>query len=131
MESDKRSLERTVTKANLTRSKSIERSEKGSALDELSNGKLELENRELRHKIRRLETQLAEKEAELIRLRNHKCSDVMDRSGELERCRAAQLQAERLLEAREQSHRQQVLRLENQVRFQIVCLRIFFFNLFF
>ena len=31
--------------------------------------------------------------------------------------RAAQLQAERLLEAREQSHRQQVLRLENQVGF--------------
>ncbi|KAI4457559.1 hypothetical protein MML48_7g00015987 [Holotrichia oblita] len=32
-----------------------------------------------------------------------------------ERYRAAQLQAERLLEAREQSHRQQVTRLENQV----------------
>ena len=61
--------------------------------------------------------QLAEKEAELARLRSHVCSDVKtDRSGEIERVRAAQLQAERLLEAREQSHRQQVLRLENQVR---------------
>lgn len=34
---------------------------------------------------------------------------------EIERTRAAQLQAERLLEAKEQSHRQQVSRLENQV----------------
>lgn len=59
--------------------------------------------------------QLAEKESELTRLRSHKCDSVTDRSGDLERSRAAQLQAERLLEAREQSHRQQVLRLENQV----------------
>lgn len=44
----------------------------------------------------------------------------MDRSGELERYRAGQLQAERLLEAREQSHRQQVLRLENQVSYYLV-----------
>lgn len=58
-----------------------------------------------------------EKEAELSRLRSHVCSDMKtDRSGEIERVRAAQLQAERLLEAREQSHRQQVLRLENQIQ---------------
>lgn len=49
-------------------------------------------------------------------MRSHQCSDAKtDRTGEIERVRAAQLQAERLLEAREQSHRQQVLRLENQV----------------
>lgn len=34
---------------------------------------------------------------------------------DLERYRAGQLQAERMLEAREQSHRQQIHRLENQV----------------
>lgn len=52
----------------------------------------------------------------MARLRSHVCSEIKtDRSGEIERVRAAQLQAERLLEAREQSHRQQVLRLENQV----------------
>lgn len=33
----------------------------------------------------------------------------------MEKYRAGQLQAERLLEAREQSHRQQVQRLESQV----------------
>lgn len=38
-----------------------------------------------------------------------------ERSGDIERYRSAHLQAERLLDAREQSHRQQVLRLENQV----------------
>lgn len=45
------------------------------------------------------------------------CSrSTLDRSGELEKYRAGQLQAERLLEAREQSHRQQVQRLESQVK---------------
>ena len=48
--------------------------------------------------------------------------NVIDRSGTIERIRAAQLQAERLLEAKELSHRQQVSRLENQVRFFINLL---------
>lgn len=68
--------------------------------------------------LRRLEAQLVDKEAEIIRLRSQLSSDMKpDRTAEIERLRAAQLQAERLLEAREQSHRQQVLRLENQVIF--------------
>lgn len=70
---------------------------------------LEQEVRELRLKVRRLETQLAEKEAELARRRG-----TSDRVADSERLRASQQQSERLLEAREQSHRQQVLRLENQ-----------------
>ena len=37
------------------------------------------------------------------------------RSGDIERYKLGQRQAERLLEAREESHRQTVLRLENQV----------------
>lgn len=70
-------------------------------------------------KLRRLEAQLVDKEAEITRLRSQLSSDMKpDRTAEIERLRAAQLQAERLLEAREQSHRQQVLRLENQV----ICL---------
>lgn len=69
-------------------------------------------------KLRRLEAQLVDKEAEITRLRSQLSSDMKpDRTAEIERLRAAQLQAERLLEAREQSHRQQVLRLENQVIF--------------
>ena len=68
--------------------------------------------------VRRLEAQLMDKEAEITRLRSQLSSDMKpDRTAEIERLRAAQLQAERLLEAREQSHRQQVLRLENQVIF--------------
>lgn len=102
------------------RSKSYERPEKAQMELMGSNinvDTLEQENRELRLRLRRLETQLAEKEAELIRLKSsHSHSHSgLDRSGEIERLRAAQLQAEKLLEAREQSHRQQVLRLENQV----------------
>lgn len=109
------------------RSKSYERPEKSDTY-EIDNGvkrdnHLDQENRELRIKIRRLESDLAEKEAELIRLRSLRPADVhFDKSSELEQVRAAQLQAERLLEAREQSHRQQVLRLENQVN----CFTVFY-----
>ncbi|KAF7402943.1 hypothetical protein HZH66_005210 [Vespula vulgaris] len=127
LETEKRTLENQVStlKSVGTRSKSYERPEKahiellGSSY---SFDNLEQENRELRLKIRRLETQLAEKEAELIRAKSiytHSHSILessRDRTGEIERLRAAQLQAEKLLEAREQSHRQQVIRLENQIQ---------------
>lgn len=43
-------------------------------------------------------------------------SNIPVKHTDLERYRAGQLQAERMLEAREQSHRQQIHRLENQVR---------------
>lgn len=79
---------------------------------------IEQENRDLRLKVRKLENQLMEKEAELSRLK----TKIMDNpklaaggGGDIERYRSAQQQAERLLEAREQSHRQQILRLENQI----------------
>lgn len=125
LEADKRNLERQLSLYKSTsRSKSYERPEKAHA--ELLGTSFDIdhfeqENRELRLKVRRLETQLAEKEAELIRVKSsyvhtHSIYDYSrDRMGEIERLRAAQLQAEKLLEAREQSHRQQVLRLENQV----------------
>ncbi|XP_032664691.1 rootletin isoform X3 [Odontomachus brunneus] len=127
LEADKRNLERQVAsaKTNVIRSKSYERPEKAHMEllgTSYSLDNLEHENRELRLKVRRLETQLAEKEAELIRAKSahvhsHSLLDTnRDRCGELERIRAAQLQAEKLLEAREQSHRQQVLRLENQIQ---------------
>lgn len=78
--------------------------------------RLEIENRELRHKMSQLQTELTEKENELARLRSQRpgMEAKFDRA-EIERYRAAQLQAERLLEAREQSHRQQINRLEHQV----------------
>lgn len=107
------------------RSKSYERPEKAHVEllgSYMSGDNFEQEIRELRLRSRRLETQLAEKEAECMRIKTsqahaHSMMDLSrDRSGELERFRAAQLQAEKLLEAREQSHRQQVLRLENQVQ---------------
>lgn len=85
----------------------------------LDHSVIEQENRDLRMKVRRLETLIAEKESELARAKakvfdNPKCLP----GGDAERYRSAQLQAERLLDAREQSHRQQVLRLENQVGFE-------------
>ncbi|XP_020278588.1 rootletin isoform X2 [Pseudomyrmex gracilis] len=127
LESDKRNLEHQVASGkaiSIARSKS-ERPEKAHV--ELlgtcySFDNLEHENRELRLKVRKLETQLAEKETELIRVKStyihssHLLDTSRDRSCELERIRAAQLQAEKLLEAREQSHRQQVSRLESQIQ---------------
>lgn len=109
LESEKRSLER------MGRGKSFEVSEKYDK-EGFEIGRYEQENRELRSRIGQLERELNEKEEELSKWRNHRCGgfDKFDRS-EMERYRAAQLQAERLLEAREQSHRQQVARLENQV----------------
>lgn len=140
LETDKRNLERQLSllKSTSARSKSYERPEKahtellGSSFD-LDH--FEQENRELRLKLRRLETQLAEKEAELIRVKSsythtHSVFDYSrDRTGEIERLRAAQLQAEKLLEAREQSHRQQVLRLENQVLISYSSLFVIVVNI--
>lgn len=98
-------------------SKSYERPEKyetDSSITELD--RYEQENRELRLKVSRLENELSERETELSRLRSQRPGlDAKFDRAEIERYRAAQLQAERLLEAREQSHRQQVARLENQV----------------
>lgn len=116
-------------KGGVIRSKSYERPEKAH-IELLGTGysldSLEHENRELRLKIRKLENQLTEKEAELIRVKSsyiHSSHSLLessrDRSCEFERIRAAQLQAEKLLEAREHSHRQQISRLENQVYIHI------------
>lgn len=80
---------------------------------------IERENRELRMKVRRLETQLAEKEAELARVKAKLLETPKYLPNDAERYRSAQIQAERILDAREQSHRQQVLRLENQVHYHI------------
>ncbi|XP_058462467.1 rootletin isoform X2 [Malaya genurostris] len=85
----------------------------------LDHTQIEHESRELRMKVRRLETLLAEKEAELARAKAKSLESPLKTggcgSGDVERYRSAQIQAERLLDAREQSHRQQVLRLENQI----------------
>lgn len=117
IESENRHLERAMSKTP-SRSKSYERQEKyelDSSLSDRYTQKFEQENRELRLKISKLESELADKESELSRLKLHSSSDSKYISGDAERYRAAQLQAERLLDAREQSHRQQVQRLEQQV----------------
>ncbi|XP_060648452.1 rootletin isoform X2 [Drosophila nasuta] len=82
----------------------------------LDHSTIEQETRDLRLKVRRLETLLAEKESELARCKarmhdSSKCNDGLD----ADRYRSAQMHAEKLLDAREQSHKQQVLRLENQI----------------
>ena len=126
LEVDKRNLERQLSsaKSGAVRSKSYERPEKAHAElvgSSITAEHLEQENRDLRLRIRRLETMLAEKEAKLVRFKSNHSHSILethssrDRIVEIERLRAAQLQAEKLLEAREQSHRQQILRLENQV----------------
>lgn len=126
LETENRNLERNAAKSqSVSRSKSYERPEKYE-LEALSSTdrdstRLEQENRDLKMKIARLENELAERETELARIKAQRpipttLDSKFDRA-EIERYRAAQLQAERLLEAREQSHRQQVARLENQVSF--------------
>lgn len=78
---------------------------------------LKQENHELKIKLRRLESLLAEKEAELTRLRTKLIENTKCPVENVEKYRAAQLQSERLLDIREQHHRQQITQLENQVRF--------------
>lgn len=73
------------------------------------------ENQDLKIKIRRMETMLAEKESELARLKTKLLDSSKCPVDDADRYRAAQLQSERLLDVREQHHRQQVLQLENQV----------------
>lgn len=81
------------------------------------------ENQDLKIKIRRLETLLAEKESEVARLRTKLIdASVKCPKDDTDKYRLAQLQSERLLDAREQHHRQQIVQLENQV-----CLNQFFF----
>ncbi|ALC47431.1 Rootletin [Drosophila busckii] len=81
----------------------------------LDHATIEQESRDLRLKVRRLETLLAEKESELARCKarmhdGNKCDSL-----DTDRYRSAQMHAEKVLDAREQSHKQQVLRLENQI----------------
>lgn len=74
------------------------------------------ENQDLKLKIRRLETLLAEKETELARLKTKLLETSLKCPAEdVDRIRAAQVQSERFLDAREQHHKQQVAQLENQV----------------
>ena len=81
----------------------------------LDHTQIENECRDLRMKVRRLETLLAEKEAELARVKAKFSESPKCSTNDAERYRHAQLQAERLLDARENSHKQQILRLENQI----------------
>lgn len=84
----------------------------------LDHSQIEQESRDLRMKLRRLETLLAEKEAELARAKTKIVDSIKTLPGDLtsdSRYRSAQAQSERMLDAREQTHRQQTLRLENQI----------------
>lgn len=76
---------------------------------------LRQENHDLKIKIRRLETQLAEKESELARLRAKLIDSLKCPIDDIEKHRAAQYKSERLLDVREQHHQQQIGQLENQV----------------
>lgn len=81
----------------------------------LDHAQIENECRDLRMKVRRLETLLAEKEAELARAKAKFSESPKCSTNDAERYRHAQLQAERLLDARENSHKQQIVRLENKI----------------
>lgn len=84
----------------------------------LDHSVIEEENRNLRMKVRRLETLLAEKEAELARAKSRLLESTNYSSNDSNKYRKASLHSEKVLDAREEAHRQQVLRLENQVSLQ-------------
>lgn len=77
------------------------------------------ENHELKLKICRLETQMAEKESELVRLRAKLIESTKCSFDDIGKHRAAHMKTERLSDIREQSYRQQIDQLENQVRWLI------------
>lgn len=89
---------------------------------------LKQENYDLKIKIRRLETLLAEKEAELARLQAKLIDSTKCPMDDLEKHRAAQMKSERLLDIREQSHRQHINQLENQVKIFNLSFAFFFFS---
>ncbi|KAF4520433.1 hypothetical protein B566_EDAN004004 [Ephemera danica] len=106
---------------SLERAKSTSRGYESSAVMQSGDNSgalpaLEQELREVRLKVRRLETQLAEREAELSR---RGAPAGAERSADIERLRSSQQQAERLLEAREQSHRQQIQLLREQLNQEV------------
>ncbi|XP_021966224.1 rootletin isoform X2 [Folsomia candida] len=77
---------------------------------------LEEENSDLRRKISKMDAEIRDMERRHVK----HVADVtlqvkQERDFELERARAAKLQAERLLEAREGNYRQQIQRLEQQI----------------
>lgn len=78
-------------------------------------GILKQENHELKIRIRRLEAHLAEKESEYARLKAKLIESSKCTIEDMDKHRTAQLKSERLLDIREQSHRQQINQLENQV----------------
>ncbi|XP_077288901.1 ciliary rootlet coiled-coil, rootletin [Arctopsyche grandis] len=114
-----RQLEAEKRAAKTTRSKTLH--SLGADVSDPLISMYEQENRELKIKIRRLENQLAEKEAELSIARS-KCMEGGNIRGgnasrdEIDRLRASALQSERLLESRESSYRQQIMRLESQIQ---------------
>lgn len=70
---------------------------------------------DLKIKTRRLESLLAEKEADLTRLKTKMLDSTKCPTDDIDKHRSAQLKSERLLDIREQHHRQQITQLENQV----------------
>ena len=114
LENEKRSLER-----NQISNKYSEQPEKHYKGGDYSDDNT---IRELKNRIRYLENSLHEKETELTRYKNQNCHDSLPDRLEIERLKTAVQQSERLLEAREQSHRQQILRLENQVILTYILL---------
>jgi capsule polysaccharide export protein KpsE/RkpR len=106
---------------NMERSKSMSRTFDASGHGESSSDlEHEHEIRELKMKIRHLENQLTESKTDFARRSNQ--SSAIDQTAEMERLRSSQQQAERMLDNREQSHRQQVMKLENQVKDIVFCL---------
>lgn len=93
--------------------------EKDSLNYNLDYSLIKQENQDLKIRIRRLETLLAEKESELARLKARLLENTKCPTEDSDRVRAAQLQAERMQDVREQHHKQQVTQLENQVGIQL------------
>lgn len=76
------------------------------------------ENHGLKIKIRHLESLLAEKEAELTRLRTKLPDTIKCTTIDAEKYRIARLKSERDMDIREKSHQLKVAQLENQVNFE-------------
>lgn len=76
------------------------------------------ENHGLKIKIRHLESLLAEKEAELTRLRTKLLDSTKSASSmDIEKYRIARLKSDRELDVREKSHQLKIAQLENQVNY--------------
>ncbi|XP_035219724.1 rootletin-like [Stegodyphus dumicola] len=119
LEKDRASLQKSLDKIEKEKQRTSEISAK-SMIEKSSLGrsltKMEIENQALQQKVQNLQAELAElEERHAQRVKDFLKSQSLESKLEDDRLRTALKQAEQIMEAREKTHRQRILGLEEQI----------------